>query len=205
MSQSIMDIAPQGDLVVAIGADDNKTLVRVESVMLRTMSPVFQKMLKSGVSSLFHQSKRFTIFLTNDTFLQFREGQTAHDVSNPLALPDDNVDAMLNFFKVLHYQVDEIDNSSLTWLHKLALLCDKYCCGSKFKDFFDSRFCLIKPTGFWSTECMVAPDKFVISALIRDEDKFRKYSDLVVRMSKQDLENYLEPSLQQWIPKTVSG
>lgn len=47
---SVINVAPGGDLVVAVGKDTEQKLVRVSGVLLRIASPVFNTMLGPAVS-----------------------------------------------------------------------------------------------------------------------------------------------------------
>lgn len=101
---AIVDIDPDGDVIVKIGDDD----LRVASQVLCLASPVFKAMLRSG----------------------FKEGLTAETSSqNPkyIALPDDDPTAFKTVCQVIHCRLDTVPAElDIDCLHQLATLCDKY-------------------------------------------------------------------------------
>lgn len=101
---AIVDIDPDGDVIVKIGDDD----LRVASQVLCLASPVFKAMLRSG----------------------FKEGLTAETSSqNPkhIALPDDDPTAFKTLCRVIHFRLDMVpDKLDVDSLQQLAGLCDKY-------------------------------------------------------------------------------
>jgi len=49
---AIIDIAPRGDIVVAVGKETDQKIARVSSVLLQLASPVFDTMLGPLVHQL---------------------------------------------------------------------------------------------------------------------------------------------------------
>lgn len=101
---AIVDIDPDGDVIIKIGDDD----LRVSSQVLCLASPVFKAVLRSG----------------------FKEGLTAEtSAQNPkhIALPDEGSTAFNLVCKVIHFQLDTLPRSlSVDALEQLSVICDKY-------------------------------------------------------------------------------
>lgn len=67
--------------------------------------------------------------------LQFREGGSIYDISSFLELPGDDATAMLNFFRIIHFRSEGV-KITCSCLAQLAVVCDKYCCATRLRDFF---------------------------------------------------------------------
>ena len=101
---SVIDIAPNGDIVIKAGQDDNTVTVRIHSLLLKVASPVFIAMLSTN----------------------FFEGSAAYSPDRPLLLPDDNGPAFLQLCKIIHCQTET--GISLDSLTELLVIADKYQC-----------------------------------------------------------------------------
>ncbi|KAK5940205.1 hypothetical protein PMZ80_007625 [Knufia obscura] len=113
MSQ-VVDVAPCGDLVIAIGTGTDQKVAKVSTALLRIASSVFDKLLSPN----------------------YKEGNTTYDASNPLPFPEDEPTSMINLCQILHWKSDEVDTTAADWLQKLTVACDKYKCAPKMSDFF---------------------------------------------------------------------
>lgn len=120
-------------------------------------------------------------------------------------LPEDDPVAMLNFLRVLHHRASDITIAP-DYLQKIAALCDKYCCAIEFREFFhhryDNAFRPLKDFGFYNIDIC---DAFVISSMTQDQDKFRKYSDPILRLPRQEFLARVSSSLNHLIPVAVLG
>lgn len=143
------------------------------------------------------------MYLTN-ILLQFLEGKCINDELNPLALPDDDPTAMLNLFKFIHYKAYEVEKSS-EYLQKLAVVGDKYRCVPILQDYFHTRFEDVVCAGEETVYAMGVPDRFVVSVLVRDESKFKDYSEAVLRTPRSYFEKALHPCLKQFVPDNMLG
>lgn len=157
----IIEIDPSGNLVVAIGVVCQ--LVKVNSTLLCAVSPVFKTML--GPS--------------------FKEGQSVSDLGNPLKLPEDDSIATINMFHLAHFNASSINSSCKDWVQKLLVVCDKYKCTLRFKDFFVLQ--LIRSQQNVTTSYSDA-DAFVMAYLMDDQKSFDELSESIVRMSRENFQ-----------------
>lgn len=105
----VIAIDPKGDLVLKVGSKQPK-LMRVSSKYMTIVSKVFNALLSP----------------------RFREGQTHHDASNPLELPDDQAEAMELICKLAHHKISKASIILASRLQALVVVCDKYGCLSSF-------------------------------------------------------------------------
>lgn len=103
---------------------------------------------------------------------------------------------MINLCQILHWNSKSVDMSEPNWLQKLVVVCDKYGCAPKLRDFFlvkvvDKRPCAI--------------DHFVITSLIEDRQGFAKISDTVLRTPRRELEATGHEQLLQMLPAGFLG
>lgn len=63
--------------------------------------------------------------IITDAYLQFKEGQSTHDIDNPLELPDDDPTTTLNLFLALHGKGEKTDKTDEEWIQQLVALGDK--------------------------------------------------------------------------------
>lgn len=68
--------------------------------------------------------------------MQFREGNTSYDREHPLELCDDDGNAMVDLFLLMHFKKTAIAKTEGDWLQKFAIVCDKYRCAENFAEFF---------------------------------------------------------------------
>ena len=85
--------------------------MRVASKHLTTVSKVFEALLGP----------------------HFQEGQTQHDASNPLELPDDHPEATELMCKLAHHKVTTILDIEARELPGLTVVCDRYDCTGYFE------------------------------------------------------------------------
>lgn len=167
-------VAPQGDLIVAVGTDSAQKLAEISSTIIKLASPTFQAML--GPS--------------------FVEGQTIYDKSNPLKLPDDDSVAMLNLFQILHYNANKVDTHEKDWLQKLCIVCDKYQCIKNLKAYIYIHLKHPKDT-------VSDVDRMIVAGLIGDKDSFESASGKVIRMPKDVAERTGHKGLLQLTPESM--
>ena len=104
---SLTTIDPDGDVVLKTFRPDGGKHVRVSRHILSLASPVFAKMFNS----------------------KFREGLDQHQASppHPLALPDDDGNAVEVVCNALHYRMEEVPTSlSVECLVNVGIFVDKY-------------------------------------------------------------------------------
>lgn len=169
---AIVSIDPQGDLVVAIGKDAAQILARVSSTVTKLASPVFAVMLGP----------------------LFKEGQTTHDMANPLKLPDDDPTSMLNLCHLIHYRIDQVDNKRDDWLQRLIVLCDKYKCMSSLLQGY--IYCHMHQSAH-----LPAGDRMVIYALIDHEKQFHSAAEQIVRLPEEKAKSKFHKELLQLTPE----
>lgn len=170
-----IDVAPQGDLVVAVDSDPARRLAKISSTIIKPASPVFRAML--GPS--------------------FKEGQATHDASNPLSLPDDDAISMLNLFHILHYNGDKAKKTEDDWIQKLVVVCDKYECTESLKTYLHFQ---LSQCSFVSTL-----DRFIISGLIDDRSRFERLSEQIVRMPKHQAQFAAHQGILHLSPANMLG
>lgn len=102
--RKVIDIDPEGDMVVFAGKGDFARLMRVKKETLTRVSPVFSTMLNG----------------------RFAEGQKDHTADDPLQLPGDDAAAMETMFKLLHLTLKDAAETRECHIHLLVALCDKY-------------------------------------------------------------------------------
>ncbi|XXG99310.1 hypothetical protein Hte_005647 [Hypoxylon texense] len=97
-------IAPDGDVIFVVG--DEQRRLKVHSVFLRTVSPVFKAMLGP----------------------HFREGANlSSDRPTVIPLPDDDPEAMEVLFNVVHYRLDAVKKRyDVEEMLYMAIALDKY-------------------------------------------------------------------------------
>jgi hypothetical protein len=104
-ADDVLEIDPKGDLVIKVGTSPG-VLMRVSSKHLSSASNVFDTLLSPN----------------------FAEGQTTHDTSNPLTLPDDNPTHMEILFKIIHSKIETATDIGSKDLAGIVLVSDKYDC-----------------------------------------------------------------------------
>lgn len=121
---------------------------------------------------------------------------TRYDAANPLELREDEPAAMLNLFMIMHWKSDAIRDRITGWLQRLAVVCEKYQCAEKLKEFFllhiDSR----------NTSLL---DKLVIYAIIGEKTKFIHSSEILVSHPQTDSEFLVHKDLEQLLPAGILG
>ncbi|KAF2232819.1 hypothetical protein EV356DRAFT_534331 [Viridothelium virens] len=111
-----VDIALTGDIILAVGKDDDKMSLRVSSLFLKSTSKVFAAMFGP----------------------RFAEGQGLNE-SNPrtVPLPDDNPFAMRIICSELHLRTDLVpDELTTSEFYSIACLVNKYDCHIALKRLF---------------------------------------------------------------------
>ncbi|KAF5567587.1 hypothetical protein FPHYL_3210 [Fusarium phyllophilum] len=101
----ILDIVPDGDIILVVGPD--KTKLRVKSMLLMAASKPFLAMLR----------------------LNWKEGHDMQQQNGPheVSLPDDNATAMEIICAVIHFQNDKIPQTlPASDVLAVALAADKY-------------------------------------------------------------------------------
>ncbi len=106
----ILDIDPEGDLVLKIEADPGFWM-RNSSKHLTIVSKVFEALLGP----------------------HFAEGQESHVASNPLCLLDDDPRALELLCKLAHHKITKTSDISAKDLGGLVIACDKYDCLASFR------------------------------------------------------------------------
>lgn len=107
----IDEIDPKGDIVVKVGDSTEGRFMRVSIKTLSLASEVFNTMLGP----------------------KWIEGQTTHSAENPLALPEDDPQAMEILFKLAHLKIHNPDEIPTDCLPGLLVVCDKYGCFNTFQ------------------------------------------------------------------------
>jgi hypothetical protein len=109
--KSILDIDPDGDLVVSVGGEKNANLMRVSSEVLTLVSPVLKIMLGKD----------------------WLQGQKVHLEQSPLRLPEDDPTAMELVFKLCHYKF--LSCASIPEEQLLPMVCslEKYSALAPFR------------------------------------------------------------------------
>lgn len=100
-TQDIVDIDPQGDVIVTVGSAKKK--LRVSSSALSFASSVLGAMLNS----------------------KFIEGTVTNGMRE-ISLPDDDAEAFTLFCNIAHLRAKFVDFSSFPLFERLGILCDKY-------------------------------------------------------------------------------
>lgn len=103
---SVTDIDPNGDIIIELSTKQ-KTRLLVSSKVLTLASPVFGKMLSS----------------------HFKEGLSNHanEEKTLISLPDDDADAFLVVFNIIHHRNNQVPKNLPTdCLENFAIICDKY-------------------------------------------------------------------------------
>jgi len=108
---------------------------------------------------------------------------------------------MVNLFYVLHHHSSLIVDQSPGWFQHLAIICDKYQCAERLKDFFHLR--MLQDLSLLDTVPNV--DRFVISYLTNNDNLFMELSKAIIRMPKVDFEQLCNPHLMQLLPNGVLG
>jgi len=132
---------------------------------------------------------------------QFKEGQSSHDTSNPLELPDDDATSMVNLFYVLHHHSNLIVDQLPGWFQCLAAVSDKYRCAERLKDFFHLR--MLQDCSLLDTVSDV--DRFIISFLTSNDKMFMELSNTIIRMPRANFEQLCDPDLMQLLPHDILG
>ena len=161
-----IDIDEEGDILVACGSKE----LRVSSKILTLRSPVFKAMLKPG----------------------FREGNTARSQEHPLplSLPDDNENALLVLFQVLHFGSARGSHPDIDLQLEITLLCHKYDCTTSIKN--ESRLWLFPkknshreiedPDPLWKMVC--------ITFLLDLDEEFQiTATKLITKLSRADIDS----------------
>lgn len=169
---SVINVAPLGDIVVAVGKDEAQKLLRVSKVLLRIASPVFEAML--GPS--------------------FKEGRSTYDASTPLELPEDDPSATTNLCQILHWNSKCVNTTESDWLQKLAVVCDKYGCAQKLREYFQ-----VKMTSYNFSSI----DEFIMWAIVGDEKKFWELSEQILRTPQSQVEAACHKDLLHILPPTM--
>lgn len=170
-----INIAPQGDLIVCVDSGPLQKLARISSTIVKLASPVFRTML--GPS--------------------FKEGQTTHDSSNPLMLPEDDATSMLNLFHILHYNGDKANKTETDWVQRLVIVCDKYRCTESLKAYVHFQ---MEQCSFISTL-----DRLIISGLMGDRERFESLSERVVRMPMHQTKFAVHKDILRLSPPQMLG
>ena len=132
---------------------------------------------------------------------QFKEGQSSHDTSNPLELPDDDATSKVNLFYVLHHHRNLIVDQLPGWFQCLAAVSDKYRCAERLKDFFHLR--MLQDCSLLDTVSDV--DRFIISFLTSNDKMFMELSNTIIRMPRANFEQLCDPDLMQLLPHDILG
>ncbi len=106
MAPAQREADPAGDLVLSIGLNEDRQLIRVSSKVLTLASPVFSALL----------SPKFT------------ESRSLADSTEvpQIPFPEDNPEAMVWLCQALHFKKRPTDEISFPLVKDLAVLCDKY-------------------------------------------------------------------------------
>lgn len=108
--RSMIEIDPEGDLILKVGTDDKQQSIRVSRSVLKLASPVFKAMLGPN-------------FAESDATV--------------VDLPDDDPQAMRDLCKVVHLRTSELNMRDRSWVLGLAVVCDKYQCTQQCRHVFD--------------------------------------------------------------------
>lgn len=105
IESTLVDIYPNGDVVLIVGQGDEKTRLRVSSHALSCVSPVFKRMLSSN----------------------FVEGlPTTQSTTRNIELPEDDVTAITTLCNIAHMRSKSVNLVSFRALECLSIICDKY-------------------------------------------------------------------------------
>lgn len=167
----VLQVGSYGDLVLSIGSTGNAKLVKVDSYLLKSASPVFGVLLGPD----------------------FKEGQSTHDLANPLSLPDDDPQAMTNMLHLIHFQPQNIDFSVWQSLQKLVVACDKYGCAKNYAGSFISEIVLSRGK-YGDTDIVF------IAMMIGDHKLFLQAIEKVVRMPRKSFDSACSPMLRVHMP-----
>ncbi|KAK5084468.1 hypothetical protein LTR05_005544 [Lithohypha guttulata] len=159
-----------GELVVAFGQGDAVKIAKVHKSFLQAASPVLAKLLGC----------------------QFKEGHEEYSLANPLSFPEDDPTAMLNLCRVVHWRSKSVDVTTIDWLQKLAVVCDKYQCADCLQDFFQTRI---------EKAVLSEVEKYLIFHLTGNQDQFGDWSSFLVRNTKDLIESSCHKEFLQLLPK----
>lgn len=128
----------------------------------------------------------------------FKEGQTKHDATDPLKLPEDDPTAVLNLFHILHYHRDRVEKKRPGWLQDLAMTCNKYDCADILQDYFHVK--ILELSSSEPNPTLSAPDAFIIALITHNTVLFWQMSNKVIRMTKKEFESSCRVGLLELLP-----
>ena len=189
----VIEIDPKGDLVLKVGSKQPK-LMRVSSKHMTTVSKVFDALLSP----------------------RFREGQTHHDESNPLELPDDQAEAMELMCKLAHHKISKASTILASRLQALVVVCDKYDCLGPFAIHFNAVLSTwlqdFDSWGHWYVKSndvylgLKLLDALCLSFLAGDAKSFERISQLVFKMmTGEQILTKISKCLVQIMPTDFRG
>lgn len=112
-NMDLIDIDPNGKVILKVGSDDDVRRVRVSKEFLAAVSPVFKAMLRKG---------RFAEGATSD-------GENGKEV----CLPKDSATAMLAYLKMCHHQHEVLESLSSSDVRDLLEIIEKYQSMTQFR------------------------------------------------------------------------
>lgn len=113
--------------------------------------------------------------------MQFKEGQSTNDASNPLQLPDDDPNATIDMFNLIHYKSELVKDDGLL---ELLFICDKYKCVQTFKEFWIWRM----------PKCKYSKaESLIVATITNDKTLFDASSEHVLRMNRSTFETNCRP------------
>ena len=178
---SILDIAPNGDVILVVDQDAAQKKLRVHSFALSMASKVFAAMFGS----------------------QFAEGQRLNSTyPKDVPLPEDDADAMVTICSVLHYRYELIkDHLNIDTIYDIAVCADKYEFTGALKPSF--QIWMSKTGDVRRTEPLL---KAMTAAYIFDDaDIFHDISRSLVEHSSDDYAESWDWSASGFLPAKALG
>lgn len=136
--------------------------------------------------------------------LAVRGRQSVHDSTNPLRLPEDDPVATTNMFHLAHFNTSSVTSNCWDWVQRLFVVCDKYKCTMRFKDYFELQL-MRSRHGIISSYSDA--DAFIMAYLMDDRSKFGDLSESIVKASLTSLQKSCQKSsflLVSWVCGLVS-
>ena len=185
---SHLHIAPEGDIILVVGEHAAQKKIQVYSCILKLASRVFAAMLGP----------------------HFAEGQRISSIHpGAIALPDDDVDAMVEICEVLHHRYTHIEHlPEVDKIYNIASTADKYECTYALRPTFAAWMTTFEPDNRYGQCRYKINDLFKLMAatyIFDDARGFKKVTTPLVMHYTENYVMYFDKSISSFVPLKCLG